>query len=123
MKSGNTKQIFVDEMVPKIFSEIKQKFDAKALVFTSEAWMRSSNKNELSDFEYENLPKIEIVMISIETAKGSEMSNYEIKREGKQVNSDGKFVDRVSLVKIPDEKGNIKNPIGRFSNLFSKLKN
>jgi hypothetical protein len=121
MESGLRKQIFVDEVVPKIFDEIKSRFIGRAVVFTSEAWMRSSQKEDISDFEYEALPKKEILLITIDTEEGSEFLNYEIIREGKQVNSDGDFTDKVRLEKM-ESLNEMKALQGRFSNLFTKLK-
>lgn len=61
-------------------------------------------------------------MISIESDGPAESIIYEIKREGKQVNSDGDLVDVIKLEQqFKDETA--PSTGGRFTGLFKKLKN
>ena len=54
-------------------------------------------------------------------SKPSESIIYEIKREGKQVNSNGDYVDVIKLEQeFKDEMAT--STVGRFSGLFKKLK-
>jgi hypothetical protein len=119
------KETFLKEIVPMVFSKIKEKFIPYGVGWASEAWMRTIEKG--SDFDidkddYKKLPiKKEIVIITVETEDSKDALIYDINREGKQINSDGELVDKVSLVLNED----MKNPDGldgRFSGLLKKFK-
>ena len=125
MSDDYGKEVFVTKIVPKIFSKIKETFVPYAVAWASEAWMRTVEKG--SDFDidkddYKQLPiKKEILIITIETEDLQNAYIYDINREGKQINSDGELVDKVSL-QLNEDIQNPDNLDGRFSGLLKKFK-
>lgn len=122
MENDNSKDIFVDEIFPKIAKELKNRFTPIALAWTAEAWVRTMNKDGKMPDNYKNLPiQKEVIIITIESDTDKECVIYDILRNGKQITSDGDMVDVIELV----EAQNLKHPDGlggRFAGLFSKLK-
>lgn len=123
MENDNSKEEFVETVLPDIFSKVKEKFIPVAVGWASEAWMRIADKKE-NVTDYKKLPiKKEVIIITIEANKEMNFSQcalYEIKRNGIQVNSDGELKNNVTLEFLegmdPKEMG------GRFSQLLSKFK-
>jgi hypothetical protein len=121
MKNDDAKDEFVDELLPEISKRINEQFIPYGIAWSSEAWMRVIEKDQKMPDNYKDLPvKKEIVIVTVETELNEEAVIYEIKRQGKSVNSDGDLIDNVKLEKIetdqPDSFG------GRFSGLLKKLK-
>jgi hypothetical protein len=122
MENEDTKDKFVYQMMPDIFKDLKKDFKPHGIAWAAEAWMRVAIKGEYvpGSEEYKNLPKKEVVIISISTTDEDETIIYEMIRKGKQINSHGTLTDIVVLEKMP-EVGNSKNAVGRFTNLFKKF--
>lgn len=124
MENDKSKDRFIDEVVPDLFKSINEKFIPKGIGWAAEAWMRVADKN--FDPEKDNWKKIpirkEVIMISIESDQPTESIIYEIKREGKQVTSDGEIVDIIKLEEQFKEEGSPMSAGGRFTGLFKKLK-
>jgi hypothetical protein len=122
MENDESKDIFVDEIFPKIATELKNRFTPTALAWTAEAWVRTMNKDGKMPDDYKTLPvQKEVIIITIESDTNKECVIYDIIRSGKQITSDGDMVDIVELV----ESENLRHPDGlggRFAGLFSKLK-
>lgn len=122
MQDDDGKDTFVNEIFPKIAEEVKIKFKPIALAWTAEAWVRTISKTEKMPDDYRNLPvQKEVIIITIETSTDNQCVIYDIIRNGKQITSDGEMVDKIELVEATD----LKHPDGlggRFSGLFSKLK-
>jgi hypothetical protein len=123
MEDGDTKDEFINDIIPDVFKSLKQRFIPVGVAWASEAWMRTADKNsDPEKKEWKGLsPKKEIIIISIESEFGDNCFMYEIKRLGIQVNSDGELTDSIELEKLedlssPDSVG------GRFSGLFKKFK-
>jgi len=114
-------------VLPKVFKELKKRFIPHGIAWAAEAWMRVADKNfNSSKDDWKSIPiRKEVIMISIESEDGNEFFMYEIKRSGKQVNSDGEFVDIVELERFDDEviKKSPEQITGRFTGLFKKFKN
>jgi len=124
MESDEMKDKFIDNVIPDLFKDINKKFIPHVIGWAAEAWMRIADKNfDPSKENWKNIPiKKEVIMINIESDRPSESIIYEIKREGKQVNSNGDLVDVIKLEQeFKDEMA--PNTGGRFSGLFKKLKN
>jgi hypothetical protein len=126
MENDDTKDKFVDVIIPKVFENINEKFIPHGVGWAAEAWMRTMDKNfNLQRGNWKKLPiQKEVIMISIESDEPTECKMYEIKRTGKQVNSDGDIVDSIELEEQFKENDN-PNPMssGRFTGLFEKIKN
>jgi hypothetical protein len=135
MKDEDAKDELVNEVIPKIFEELKKKFVPHALAWASEVWMTSIKKTEdvqtveeayEKALETPHVNRQEAVFISIDSEEGNEVFVYNIHREGKQINSDGDLVDKVRLERnnqMNESKTNkVSNISGRFANLFHKLK-
>jgi hypothetical protein len=124
MEDDESKESFIKDVVPDLFSSIKKEFIPYGVAWAAEAWMRVADKKFDADKDdYKKLPiRKEVIIITIESLNLEEAFLYEIKREGKQVNGDGELTDAISLISIegmdkPDGLG------GRFSGLFKKFKN
>jgi len=126
MESDETKDEFINEIIPEVFKTIKNDFIPLAVVWGTEAWVRTISKEEVTHDQindYKKIPiKKEVVFVSIETKNHQESIVYDIKRKGKQVNSDGELLDIIELIEA-DESGAINNISGRFSGLFKLLEN
>jgi len=124
MQSDEMKDKFVDNVIPDVFKDINAEFIPHGIGWAAEAWMRVADKNfDPSKGDWKKIPiRKEVIMISIESDRPSESIIYEIKREGKQVNSDGNLVDVIKLEQqFKDEIA--PSTGGRFTGLFKKLKN
>jgi len=120
IENEESKDEFVDEILPKIAKEVNQMFNVYGIAWSSEAWMRTANKD--SDIQdYKSLPKKEVIFINIESIDKSECVMYNIKRFGKQVNSDGDLIDNIELTKSR-MSGGVQNVGGRFSGLLKYFK-
>jgi hypothetical protein len=123
METEDTKDEFIDEILPDVFKSLKKKFIPAGVAWASEAWMRVAG----SDFDIDKddwkaiKTKKEIIIITIESDFGDACFMYEIKRNGAQVNSNGELVSSVELEKL-DELSSPDAVGGRFSGLFKKLK-
>jgi hypothetical protein len=121
MKDDESKDEFIDQIIPDIFKDLKKKFNPHGVAWSSEGWMRQLEKGDKMPDNYKNLPiKKEVIIVTLGTKEKEEAIIYEVKREGKQVNQSGDLVDIVKLDKLdadqPDSVG------GRFSGLFKKFK-
>lgn len=121
MKNDETKENFLTNIVPDIFTNIKEQFVPYAVGWAVESWMRElPKKSDVIDYKKVSTKK-EAVFISIETKDSQKLVYvFNIKREGKQVNLAGDLVDKITL---EEDKSfhNIDGVGGKFSNLFSKF--
>lgn len=126
MINDESKDRFVTEIIPDLFSSIKEKFIPYGIAWSSEAWVRTINKIKDSDDKipenWKEFPiKKEVIIITIESATEKECIIYDIKRKGQQINTNGELVDTVELIK----NDNFSSPSGiegRFSGLFNYFK-
>lgn len=121
MKNDDTKDTFINDLLPDVITEIKKEFIPIGIAWASEAWMRVADK-DFDMSEYKSLPKKEVVFISMETKFGCETLIYEIKREGIQVNSEGELTDRIELEELKTD-AKPSSTEGRFAGLYKKLLN
>jgi hypothetical protein len=123
MKNDDTKDDFVNNIIPDLFVELKKKFTPVGIAWAAEAWARIGKKaDNLNMDQIKKLPiKKEVVIITIETIDTSESFIYNIKRNGKQVTKDGDFIDNINLELAEESNGNLVG--GRFSGLFELFKN
>jgi hypothetical protein len=119
MQNEEGKDEFLDEVLPGIAKKVNQMFDVYAIAWSSEAWMRVADK-ESDVQDYKSLAKKEVIFISIESIDKSECVMYNIKRFGKQINSDGDLVDTIKLTK--SRMSGQQNIGGRFSGLLKHFK-
>lgn len=126
MESEEKKDLFVDEILPTAFEELKKKFTPYGVAWAAEAWLRVADKDfNSSKDNWKAIPiKKEVIMISIESENGNEFFIYEIRRLGKQVNNHGDLVDIVELERFDNDfnKQSSSNLAGRFTGLFKKFK-
>lgn len=128
MKNEDSKDKFVEEVLPGIAKNIRQDFDIHAVIWAAEAWMRISDTRGKDPEEllvnWKSIPiKKEVLIISIESENKTEFTIKEITRKGKQVNEDGELIDKVELIDL-EEYNNTKEGIieGRFTGLYKKFK-
>jgi len=120
MEDDDGKDEFVNDMMPLVYKAIKEEFAPYGIAWASEAWMRVADKDfDIKKSNYKDLPiKKEVLLISIEMEDVCEAYLYEIKRDGKQINSDGKLTDKLEL----NELEKMPAPVGgRFTGLYKKL--
>lgn len=123
MDDDTSKDKFVKNVIPDLFKAINEKFIPNSVAWASEAWLREANKNFDVKGNWKELPiKKEVIILTIESESKTEAIIFNVKREGKQVMSDGKIIDIINLTEdkeLSDSNGNFE---GRFSGLFKKLK-
>lgn len=121
MEDDESKDKFIDVIMPQLIIEVKKKFIPLGVAWASEAWMRTAGADfDIDKQDYKALPKKEVLFMSIETKNNCDTVIYQIKRKGKQVNSDGDMTDIIEL----KEMENAEKPTnigGRFSDLYKKL--
>lgn len=121
MKDDESKDRFVEQLMPELMIEMKKQFIPIGVAWASEAWMRVADK-DFDMSKYKSLPKKEVVFMSIETKSGCDTLIYEIKRTGIQVNSEGQLTDRIELEEIETAE-KPSSAEGRFAGLYKKLIN
>lgn len=124
MKNDDSKDEFVDEVLPQIAKKVSEKFNTSAVAWASEAWLRTLEKDKAEEqlANWKELPiKKEVLIISIESAKGNETYVREIVRSGKQVNEEGQLVDHIELMEVPEYNEGISGGEGRFTGLYQKF--
>jgi len=113
------KDIFLKEIVPDLFKEIKKKFNPVAIAWASEAWVRTTDKTKEAPEDWKLLPiKKEVVIINIESNNSQKVIMYNIERNGQQITSSGNLVDIIILTLIEESPEKIT---GRFTGLFKKF--
>lgn len=122
MKSEEMKETFMEDVLPKISLKIREMMEPYGVAWTSEAWLRSMEKDDKLPDNWKDLPiKKEILLVSMEFTHKKEAFVYEIKRLGKQVNEDGELVDHVDLIEEQMMSG-AEQMSGRFTGLLEKFK-
>lgn len=99
--SEEDKENFLIEVLPGIASKVKQEFTLDAVAWTSEAWMRSSDKEFNGNWQALPIQK-EVLIIMYQEKDAGETIVLEIKRDGKVINSEGDLIDNINLVELPD---------------------
>lgn len=127
MKSEESKDKFVDVVLPEIAQKVRKEFDVDAVIWASEAWLRVTDAKDKTREEalvdWKNLPiKKEVLIMSIESEDKTEFEVKEIVRKGKQVNEKGELIDQVELVYIDEFDGDGGIVEGRFTGLYKKFK-
>jgi hypothetical protein len=123
MKDEDSKDEFVDVIIPQVAERVRQEFDIKAVVWASEAWLRVFDKSATAEQirNWKSFPvKKEVLIFVIDSEQQSETIIKEIVRKGKQVNEDGELTDHIELVDMPDYEQGVTGE-GRFSNLYKKF--
>lgn len=121
MKSEQMKETFVQDVVPKIADKIREKFIPYGVAWTSEAWVRTAQKDQVVPDNWKELPiEKEVLLVSMEFIHKKETIIYEIKRNGKQVNEEGELVDHIDLVE--ETMSGAEQMTGRFTGLLEKFK-
>lgn len=122
MINDETKDEFVNDVMPVVFKSIKEKFIPYGIAWASEAWIRIPTPDfDINKDNYKQLPiKKEVLIITMETETKSDLIIYEMKRKGTQVNNSGEFTHRIELIHL-EEMNAAKNIGGRFSGLYKKL--
>lgn len=121
LKSEETKDKFIDVVLPDVAETVKERFIPYGVGWASEAWVRSTNKDEKVPDNWKDLPiQKEVLFINLQFENKTEAIVYEIKRLGKQVNEDGDLVDHIELIEDMSLTG-IENMSGRFLGLLEKF--
>jgi hypothetical protein len=127
METEKGKDEFVDKIVPEIGAKIKESFEIHCVIWASEAWLRalpkdSDGKPTLPE-NWKDLPKKEVMFITIESEDDNDVIIMEIVRQGQQVNSNGQLTDHIELVPFTDYEKDNKPPNleGRFNGLYKKF--
>jgi len=123
METEDSKDEFVNKILPGVFKSLKEKFIPAGVAWASEAWMRTAGADfDIDKDDWKSIKnKKEIIIITIESDFGDSCFMYEMKRLGSQVNSDGELTNIIELKKL-DELSTPDAIGGRFSGLFKKIK-
>lgn len=122
MKSENSKQFYIDNVLPLTMKKIKQLFDVHAIGWAAEAWMYILNEDTVTKSSVKS-DKKEVIIISIDSSERNDSIVMQILRKGKQVTADGDLIDIIELVdvlEVSNEDG--KNVGGLFSKLYKRFK-
>lgn len=119
MKNSDTKEELVDNVLPEIIAKVKEEFSPVAIAWASEAWMRKGDKD--TDIEnWQDLPKKEVIIITIESHNKNFVILYNIERKGVQVDKDGDLIDIIELTL--EEEDQPQKVAGIFTGLIKKFK-
>jgi len=129
LNNDNTKEHFVEKILPQIIKEFKKRFIAHSVVWSAEAWLRTVPKEKMASMEnYQDIPIAhEAVVIIIDSKNGTESLVYEIQRPALSISTDGELVEKeqknkIELVEMPELSGSFNETFtGRFSNLYKKF--
>jgi len=129
LNNDNTKERFIEEILPRLIKEFKKRFVAHSVVWSAEAWLRTASKESLDSIEnYKDIPVThEAVVIIIDSKNGTESLVYEIQRPALSISTDGELVEKeqknkIELVEMPELSGSFNETFtGRFSNLYKKF--
>lgn len=125
MKDDDSKDEFVNELIPQIGKKVAEEFNVTAVAWASEAWMRTIDKKDVDPEkilkDWKNIPvKKEVLIINIESKQDNKTCIMEIIRKGKQVNEEGELVDNIELIECPDYNDGVVGE-GRFTGLYKKF--
>jgi len=125
MSSDDSKDFFVDTILPGIYKKFSEKYTIYGIGYSSEAWVRRATEAQLDSVkDYKELPiSQEVLLMCIDSDVKAETVIYDIKKSSLRV-KDGTpgFVRGVELVEC-ETYGNPEHLGGRFANLYKKLKN
>lgn len=122
METDKDKDFLVNDLLPIIYEKIKDEFIPYGVGWASEAWLRTTDKEE-DVANYKDLPiRKEVLMVSVDTDFKSETIIYDIKRQGQQINSEGELVDIIQLDISEELSESMQSVGGRFVGLYNKLK-
>ena len=123
LESEESKDEFIDEVMPGVAKEIRKKFDTQAVGWASEAWLRTAHKDDPGLDNWKDMPiKKEVLILILEAENKTECIVYEMKRNGQKVNSDGDLVDDIQLEELKDMTGSGGQMAGRFFGLYNLIK-
>lgn len=118
LENNDTKEVFA-EIIPTLFDEMyKRGFEPLCYSWSSEAWLRKGDKDKGVPEDWQELPKIEVLMTTFETKDSSIMDIHTIKREGKMADENGELIDCISLEKDPELNMADGKVEGRFGSVF-----
>lgn len=124
LKDDNSKDALATSMPALLTMFAKQGKEPICFSFSSEAWLRKTPEGvtEIPD-NWKDLPKMECLISSYESADESDMEVFEILREGKIANENGELIDAIVLrphnVSPDGEKP--KKMEGRFHGAFQEF--
>jgi len=126
MESGETKQTFVDEVIPKIAKKMNEIISVESVGWASEVWVRTADpKDNVTEDNWDHLPiQQEAVFITIDTGDKTSSFCYDIHRKGKKITEEGEMVDDVELTineKLSNKGTDTNDVKGRFGGLFQKF--
>lgn len=123
LKSEESKDEFIHDIMPGVAKEIRKKFDTQAVGWASEAWLRTAHKDDPDLDNWKDMPiKKEVLILILEAEGKSECIVYEMKRNGQKVNSDGDLIDDIQLEELKEMTGAGGEMAGRFFGLYKLIK-
>lgn len=122
LQSAETKDYLADKLFPSIFKSMEHG-DFKEIVmfsWSTEIWIRQATKPQVPE-NWKDLPKVEGVMIHLETKDNCEVIVKLVEREGNVVNEDGELIDKITLVDHPGFSGTMDGNTGSVEGRFSRV--
>jgi hypothetical protein len=118
MQTSKKKDEFIEEMLPQIAEQMREKFIPYAVAWSAEAWMRIVDKKKDELFE-PSINKEEGIIINIETDDKTETLIYKIIRNMNVEEKEG-LKETITLEKMDDIPTGTGE--GRFTGLLKKFK-
>jgi hypothetical protein len=119
MQSSKKKDEFIEEMLPQVAEQVREKFIPYAVAWSAEAWMRIVDEKKDELFE-PSINKEEAIIINIETDGKTETIIYKIIRNMNVEEKEG-LKETITLEKMDDVPTGTGE--GRFTGLLKKFKN
>lgn len=122
IESDDAKDYLANDLFPSIFKSMEHG-DFKEIVmfsWSTEIWIRQATKPQVPE-NWKDLPKVEGVMMHLETKDGCEVIVKLVEREGNVVNEDGELIDKITLVDHPGFAGMMDGNTGSVEGRFSRV--
>ena len=123
LEDDDSKDEFIDNLLPSIYKTIKEKFNPFGMSWASETWGGKISLEEFSKIKNVDEVKItdKLLVISIETDDFDETIVYNLYTDGLSISKTGDLINTIKIkenvtLSKPIEKG------GKFIGLYKKLK-
>jgi hypothetical protein len=115
------KETFEKIILPQIVSHIKKDYIVASAVWTSEAWIRTSDKLETLHKDWQEIPikKEALIMCFKDSDNDASVIIYDINRTGKKVTEDGDMIDTIELELTSTATNGSVDPNGRLFDMLN----
>lgn len=121
LTSDEDKDRFITNILPDIIKKVREQFTVDAVAWTSEAWLRKTDKDFKGNWQEVPVEK-EVLIIMYQEKETSDTMIYEIKRDGQVINAEGNLIDNVNLIELKDLEDSINQKGHREGKLHDMMK-